>query len=209
MHAGEHDRLRQHLDGRADTGHHFVDGRLRRGPGQVVRAFVIDVLEAHARRDRPAAEIEPVLHEGRQRLDGAVAVFLDARIAAGARVARRREVAVRLDPVLVLDVIAHAGLGDVVHAEQPVLYRHPWLETGRPELAQAAFVAAGRVQIRHAGARRIAGIVGALRRVARLPPPVAVEVRVVGVGRERHRGAQFDSGASPTCRSAAHPSRRT
>ena len=74
-----------------------------------------------------------------------------------------------------------------------MLHRHPGLETGRPELAQAAFVATGRQQVGHAGAHRIARIVRPLRRIARLPPPVAVEVGVVGIRREGHRGSQVQA----------------
>ena len=53
---------------------------------------------------------------------------------------------------MILEVIADACFSDVVHAEQAMLHRYPGLETGCPELPQAAFVATGRQQVSHAGA---------------------------------------------------------
>ena len=193
VHSGKHDRLGQDLEGRADAWYPFVDAAGARRAEQVVDALIVDALEAQARCHRPAAKVEAVLHEGGQRIHRAVAVFPDAGVAAGARLARGRQVAIRLHPVLVLDVVTQAEFGHVVHAKESVLDRGARFQPGGPVLAQTSLVAAGRQQVGHAATGGIAGIVRALAGVAGLPPPVAAEVRVIDVGGEGHGRVQVEA----------------
>ena len=184
MHAREHRRARHRLERRADAGDPLVHARRAAAFEQVVDAQVIHVLEAQAGRDGEAPELEPVLHEPGPCRHLAVAVLLDACIAARAGLPCIRRVAVRLHPVLVFLVVTDSRVEHVLDAEQRVLQVEAGLDARSPVLAQATLVAAGRVEVGEAAAGRVAGVVGPLARVARLPPPVPVEVRVIGAREE-------------------------
>ncbi len=154
--------------------------------GEPVASLVTDSLEADPRRHGQPAEQEAVLYEARDGVVRAPVVLHQPARAGGGGLA------VLLAALLPLEVQAQSELGLAADAEQPVTEAQARLDAGQVVVAQAAFVAASRVQPLHARARGIGRVVRPLVRVARLAPPVAAEVRGVELRREHRFGAELE-----------------
>src|SRR5688572_3216476 len=121
-----------------------------------MRALETHVLNAHAARDRPAAEQEPVQRERRIRAIAAQ-VVLDQLTRS-----RRRRRAVFLPPNLLFEMHANAEVSFTRHAEGAVMDAQPGLDAKRVVLTKTSLIAARRTEVRHAAAVRIVRVVGPL-----------------------------------------------
>ena len=127
-----------------------------------------------------------MLHEGRVGLIRAHVVF------AKDTVARCWQVAVALLAVLMLVVDTSAEIRFLAEAEEPIRSAQTRFDADVVILAQTTFVATRSVEIENASAVGVTGsgcrivkAIGTLTGVARLPPPMTLEVRTVKSGCQR------------------------
>src|SRR5688572_17534816 len=77
---------------------------------------------------------------------------------------------------------AEPGVGFLPDSERAVRHPHPRLDAEQVVAPQPPFIAARRVEIGHAAARRVRRVIRALRRIARLTPPMTAEYLCVAGG---------------------------
>ena len=200
MHAAEQGPAVVHLVGGAKPGDHLVE---RGGPahaGQPVHTIVLDALNSHAGTDRQRPPGQSGGGEAGDRLGIAQIVFDQARIAADAGATGAGRVAVDLQARLALIGPAQAGLRRHICAQGGALPGQAALGAPGDILSQAALVAACGVEIGHAAAGRIAGVVGPLTGARRLAPPVPIEPSVMD------RRLQLERLGDPpaVCRGGSH-----
>ncbi len=164
--------------GGTEAGDPLGEAGVATGSVEVVDAAEVDGLKADARSDSEIAEDETILHEEGRGVGVAVIVFdQDAVAGSGART-------IPLQTFLHFGVVADAEIefvADLAQIESGFQFR---VDAPGVIVAEAAFVAAGGEEIRHAAAGWVGYVVGALVGVAGLAPPVAEEGGGVAVGGE-------------------------
>ena len=176
-----------HADARNDARQVGVTGDAGAGVGQPVGPLEAARARAAHRGDGPSAEQKPVLNEARSRRRSFRRLLSTST----------PDRAVGVSPFS----CSRSWCSKCARTPKSVSLAMPnarWCTLTRGSMpqavifAQASFVAAGRVEIRHAAAVRIRRVVRPLGGVARLPPPVAAERVPVQIRRHRDVAAHGD-----------------